>query len=54
MPISSHKNDKIKEIYEHVSEVIEIAMKRDNWVILWDGNAFVGVGIEPGVTENLG
>lgn len=51
MPTSSHKDE---EMYDQVPEIIKLTKERDNLIILWDWNAVVGEGIEPGLTEKFG
>lgn len=54
MPTSSHKDEEIDELYEQISEVIEMAKEKDNLIILGsDWNAVVGERSEQGVTGNF-
>lgn len=34
MPTSSHKDEEIEELYQQISEVIEMAKEKDNLIIL--------------------
>lgn len=36
MPISSHKDNAIKEMYEKILKIIEMAQEKDNLIILVD------------------
>jgi len=54
MPTSSHKDEEIEEMYEQISEVIEMAKEKDNLIILGDWNAVVGERTEPGVIGKFG
>jgi len=54
MQTSSHKDEEIKELYEQILEVIEMANEKDNLIILRDWNAVVRERTEPGVTGKFG
>lgn len=54
MPTSSHKDKEIEEIYEQISEVIEMTKEKTNIIILGDWNAVIGETKEHGVTGMFG
>jgi hypothetical protein len=54
MSISSHKDEEIEELYEQISEVIEMVKEKYNLIILGDWNTLVGERSEPGVIRNFG
>uniref|UniRef100_A0A2S2Q593 Craniofacial development protein 2 n=1 Tax=Sipha flava TaxID=143950 RepID=A0A2S2Q593_9HEMI len=54
MPTSSNKHEEIEELYEPISEVIEIAKEKDNLIIIEDWNAVVGERSVQEVTGNFG
>lgn len=51
MPMSSHMDEKIEEMYKQISE---LAKEKNNLIILGDWNAIVGVDSERDVTGKFG
>lgn len=54
MPTSSHKDEKIEEMYEQINEMIEMTNEKTNSIVLGDWNAIVGESKEHGVTSAFG
>ncbi|XP_071455118.1 craniofacial development protein 2-like [Hetaerina americana] len=46
MPTSSHLEEEIEEVYEQLEEVIGVAKRKENLIVMEDWNAVVGEGRE--------